>query len=135
MHASRQAFYIRKWPNQENITEQTICLNFSFETYGHLVMFQGRSLEARERQVSGHHSRSRVACPLLTAHVAHLPSAALREGLAGGCLWGCGPRLCSAAHTGTQEVWWRKCAALFARLCGLPHGHTGLDLGARGRQQ
>lgn len=38
-------FYISKWLNQENIFGQTICLNLSFEKYGHLAMFPCQTLK------------------------------------------------------------------------------------------
>lgn len=60
-------FYISKWLNQENIFGQTICLNLSFEKYGHLAMFPCQILKTKTRQASAHRSCSQVDClpPLL----------------------------------------------------------------------
>ena len=59
---SVRLFYISKWLNQENIFGQTICLNLSFEKYGHLAMFPCQTLKTKTRQASEHRSSSQVDC-------------------------------------------------------------------------
>lgn len=56
VHAFGETFYISKWLNQENIFGQTICLNLSFEKYGHLAMFPCQSLKTKTGQAGEHHS-------------------------------------------------------------------------------
>lgn len=130
-----KAFYISKWLNQENIFGQTICLNLSFEKYGHLAMFSCQtvktengagkrtSLMLRKPIVCG--SRWNHGEPL-SGHSPlglGLPGAGgqLGEGRAAAAarLSLGPPSVCPQLSTLTRAQFYRRCAVLhFPRLCG-----------------
>lgn len=130
MHASCEAFYIRKWPNQEHVSGQTICLNLSFEKHGHLAMSPCQSLKARKWQASGHHSCSKVACPLCLTLVAHLPPLHLREGPAGGAVCGAQGLVCVQLPTPVPRRSVTSVLSLgVCHVSAAPCGHASRDLG------
>lgn len=149
---SVRLFYISKWLNQENIFGQTICLNLSFEKYGHLAMFPCQTLKTKTRQASEHRSGSQVDClpqllePLETSFQSQLAGsgATQRRGQPGEglglfaeegeeqahtCLWGLG--LSRAGHTKRGILSVIHVLLLYCRhLWGLHCGRTWLACGA-----